>query len=132
MVCERLCQSMTNRAPRSRDTYKHRREGRWILDEEHVGLGDAQQGKEESQPLGDAATCRAEHEAAHATLAAAGERSIWQPVHVNARVRLDRRHDGRAFKPDQIDVARRRERECVVLHPRAAAEISDYDNCGSH
>ena len=39
----------------------------------------------------------------------------------------------RAFEPDQIDLAARgRERHRVILHARAAAQISDYDNGGSH
>ena len=54
-------------------------------------------------------------------------------MHADARVRRDRRHRRRALESDQIDVAaRRRERHGVVLHARAAAQISEYDNGGSH
>ena len=83
--------------------------------------------------LADAAHGRAEDEAADAAFGAAGERAIGQAMDMNARVRRDRRDHRRAFEADQIDVAAGRgQRHRVVLHARAAAEISDYDNCGSH
>jgi hypothetical protein len=52
---------------------------------------------------------------------------------MNARVGGERRHHRRALEADQIDVTPRRgQRGGVVLHARAAAKISDYDNGGSH
>jgi UDP-GlcNAc:undecaprenyl-phosphate GlcNAc-1-phosphate transferase len=54
-------------------------------------------------------------------------------MHVDARVAGHRRYGRRAFEADQVDVtAGRRQRGRVVLHPRAAAHISEYDNGGSH
>lgn len=45
----------------------------------------------------------------------------------------DRRHRRGAFESHQIDVVTRfGERGRVILHPRAAAKISEYDNGGSH
>ena len=61
------------------------------------------------------------------------ETAIVHAMHMNARIRRHRRHHGRALEADQIDVAPgRRERGRVILHARAAAQISDYDNGGSH
>jgi hypothetical protein len=52
---------------------------------------------------------------------------------MNAPVGGERRHHRRALEADQIDVAPGRgQGGGVVLHARAAAKISDYDNGGSH
>ena len=52
---------------------------------------------------------------------------------MNARIGRHRGRNGGAFEADQIDIVTRiGERQGVVLHPRAAAKISDYDNDGSH
>ena len=52
---------------------------------------------------------------------------------MNARVRRDRGHHLRALETDQVDIASGvGQRHRVVLHARAAPQISDYDYCGSH
>jgi len=54
-------------------------------------------------------------------------------MHAHPRLGRDRRHEVGALQPDQVHLAPgRRERRRVVLHARAAAQISDYDNGGSH
>jgi len=51
----------------------------------------------------------------------------------DTRVARHGRHHRRAFETDEIDLdAGRGQRHGVVLHPRAAAQISEYDNGGSH
>jgi UDP-GlcNAc:undecaprenyl-phosphate/decaprenyl-phosphate GlcNAc-1-phosphate transferase len=54
-------------------------------------------------------------------------------MHLNPRVRFDRWRHGRAREADQVDIAATSsQRSRVILHPWAAAKISDYDNGGSH
>jgi hypothetical protein len=66
-------------------------------------------------------------------LAAAGKGSIRQPVAPDPRLRGNSGEWRRPLEANQIDLAtRRRQRRGVVLHARAAAQISEYDNGGSH
>ena len=66
-------------------------------------------------------------------LRAARKRAIGQAMDVDARVRRDRGNHRRALETDQVDLAAGvGQRHRVILHARAAPEISDYDYCGSH
>ena len=61
------------------------------------------------------------------------ERAIGQPMRVQARLRRQRRVDRRAFEPDEIDLAFvDGQGKRVVLHSRAATQISEHNDRGSH
>ena len=137
MVCERLCQSITNRAPRRRDAshaMNKRRKRRRVLDEDQCPASGCASATRTAAAPGRRRAPPSRRRTGGRRLsrgprnARSGRR--W---HVNARVRRDRRHHRRAFEADQVDVAAGRgQRRRVILHARAAAQISDYDNGGSH
>ena len=113
--------------------HRQRRHGRRILHQHHVRLRQSHQQREEVPGLPHDPRQRAGDEAVETARGPSLKREVWQTMTRDPRVTGRCRHGWCALEADQVDIMPGiGQRDGVILHSRAAAQISEYDNGGSH